>query len=121
MIEVRRTAEHDSFARVLKRYILRWIPQTRLTSGKPNLRIPCTRLNSVRPVSRWVKNDRPRSAQCSFANGPPGGHCSLISITSCQKIFGRSRAPEPLRRFEGPNTRASGARNSGREGHTGTP
>jgi hypothetical protein len=28
---------------------------------------------------------------------------------------------EFLRRFEGPNTRASGARNSGRERHTGTP
>ena len=39
-------------ARVLKGYILRWIPYTRLTSGKPDLRIPCTRFNSLRPVSR---------------------------------------------------------------------
>ena len=45
-------------ARVLKGYILRWIPYTRLTSGKPDLRISCTRFNSLRPASRPTGEER---------------------------------------------------------------
>ena len=49
-------------ARVLKGYIRHWIPYTRLTSGKPDLRIRAhASIRHVRPPGRRVKSDENRA------------------------------------------------------------